>query len=401
MSIGGRQKPASAQAGAEPEGARRDERLATILKLSREGMILLERDGAVQECNAAASRIALSSVVPLRGTMLLQIWPCFAPVWAAWSRLDAADPARDGMFTAISRDGRPLNCELALAGDTIVLVLHEAVSAPQRTLSNQQAGFVQMARQSGMSAIGTAMAHELNQPLTAMLLYLQTMQRMLTHSHPDFVAIYGEFIGKSVREAQRAAEIVKRIRDLAARKEPSRRLVNLEAVIDEAIELACAGRPSSIGLIRAYTSTGMIRIDAVEVQQVLVNLLSNAFDAVAGTANGTVTVTTLRDGGTARVLVSDTGPGISPQLIARLFRPFESTKEKGLGIGLSISQAIAHAHGGDLTVDPGGRGKGATFILSLPQGEDDQGAPRAYPSRTSGPARNAQNRAIKTGLPRT
>jgi C4-dicarboxylate-specific signal transduction histidine kinase len=150
-------------------------------------------------------------------------------------------------------------------------------------------------------------------------------------------------------------------------------------VIDEAIELARAGRARASDIILDYQSVGTVRIDGVEIQQVLVNLLSNAFDAVSNEPDGRITIRTERDSRIARVSVRDSGQGISPQLVGRLFRPFESTKENGLGIGLAISQAIAHAHGGELSVDPGGRGSGATFTLSLPVGEDADSHPESAP----------------------
>jgi two-component system, LuxR family, sensor kinase FixL len=355
------------------------DRLDAVLAASRDGLLVVTGDGQVERCNLAARMMLELPESFGEGSSFIKDVNCLGH-WPNLAALAANGPAggKSFVFEIRRRDNVIIDAEAAhLRGDTsdlgaIVITLHaaRAMRRPGHGLSNQQASFVQMARQAGMSAIGTAMAHELNQPLTAMLLYLQTMQRMAANHAHALDEKYLDLIGKSVREGQRVAEIVKRVREIAARKEPARRLVHLEAAIDDAIELSRAGRSDAVELQRDYGKVGTVRIDEVEIQQVIVNLLSNAYDALAGSANGKVRIETRRAADHVKITVQDSGPGISPRLVAKLFRPFESSKEHGLGIGLSISQAIAHAHGGDLLVDAGGNGFGAAFTLKLPLGED-------------------------------
>jgi two-component system, LuxR family, sensor kinase FixL len=355
------------------------DRLDAVLAASRDGLLVVAGNGSVERCNPAARALLdlPDSFGP--GSSFIDDVNCFES-WSGLAALAAGQKTgNDPVFFDIRRkDGTIIKAEATGLTDersphgAIMITLHAGpmMRRPGYGLSNHQASFVQMARQAGMSAIGTAMAHELNQPLTAMLLYLQTMQRMAMNQLSTLDEAYKDLIGKSVREGQRVAEIVKRVREIAARREPARRLVHLEAAIDDAIELSRAGRSDAVKLQRDYGTVGTVRIDEVEIQQVIVNLLSNAYDALADSPNGHVRIETRRAADHVRITVQDSGPGIQPRLVAKLFRPFESSKEHGLGIGLSISQAIAHAHGGDLLVDAGGKGQGAAFTLKLPLGED-------------------------------
>jgi two-component system sensor kinase FixL len=107
-------------------------------------------------------------------------------------------------------------------------------------------------------------------------------------------------------------------------------------------------------------------VDPVQIQQVVVNLLRNAFEAVKGGDNPTVKVSTRREGDWLTVAVEDNGPGLDPKIVPTLFKAFSTSKRTGMGLGLSISRTIAQNHTGDLTVDPGGEGRGARFVLHLP-----------------------------------
>jgi two-component system, LuxR family, sensor kinase FixL len=363
-----------------------------ILSLSSDAMLVLSANGEILAANAPAAAM-LRYEADLSGRNLAEIGQA-RPSWAATVAMGGGKQTQP--FALRLPDGRTIDCEAAaLPEDPLQGSLVRLRDRGQpRHWSDQHVDLAQNARQAGMSAVGTAMAHEINQPLTALLLYLQTMQRLLGRVSGEDAETLAELLGKSIREGQRAGEIVKRIRELAARKEPTRRLVDLEGVIDEALELARAGRSAGVAVDCAYAGVGFARIDAVEIQQILVNLLSNAFDAVSDAAEPCIKLAARRERGMVRIMISDSGPGLAPHLIGKLFQAFESTKANGLGVGLSISQAIAHAHGGDLAVDPGGRGKGAAFTLVLPVGEagdaHSDGAAKRAPARR--PA--AQSRAI-------
>jgi two-component system sensor kinase FixL len=115
-------------------------------------------------------------------------------------------------------------------------------------------------------------------------------------------------------------------------------------------------------------------VDAIQIQQVVVNLLRNAFEAVRSQPHPQVTVRTRHEGEWLTVSVEDNGPGLDPAMVPQLFKAFSTSKRTGMGLGLSISRTIAQNHAGDLTVDPGGKGRGARFTLHLPVVDPDQGS---------------------------
>ncbi len=280
----------------------------------------------------------------------------------------------------------------------MILEIDEARSE-RSGLSDAQADFMEMVRLSSVNAMGTALAHEINQPLTALLLYLQTMLKLVPLAPDTDQDLMVELVGKSVREAQRAAEIVKRIRQLAEGREPTRRTTAMAGLIEEALEVARAGRQRRPEVRLDLASAGQARVDAVQILQVLVNLIGNAFDAVEDSKGSWIAIATRREERRLDIIVTDAGPGIAPSLMPRLFKPFETGKRNGIGLGLSISQAIAHAHGGDLRVDPGGNGKGASFTLSLPIDLEPAARQPARRNQTSDPGSTA-NAAERQGRTR-
>lgn len=226
-----------------------------------------------------------------------------------------------------------------------------------------QAQLVHMARVSAIDEMGATLAHELNQPLTALVLYLQAMQRGAGSDKDS-----RDLLDKALREAQRAASIIQHTRKFVEKRETKRVSVSLEGLVDEAVELTLIGsRPTGTHFVRDYDpAIGKIEADPVQIQQIVVNLLRNALDAVKERADPAIRIETRRRDGRATIAVSDNGPGVPAELVADLFKAFSSSKRNGLGLGLAISRSIAQSHGGDLTVEPRWRDGGARFELSLP-----------------------------------
>lgn len=236
-----------------------------------------------------------------------------------------------------------------------------------------QAQLVHMTRVSAIDEMGAALAHELNQPLTALTLYLQAVQRGAAKEWADDPRM--EVLKNATREAQRAAAIIQRMRRFVDKGEARRTNVDLKGMLDEAVELTRMGtRAVDVKIIRNDDpELAEIHADPVQVQQILVNLLRNALEAVQSRNHPAVTVATRRDGRRVRISVSDNGPGIAPELVDDLFKAFSSGKRNGLGLGLAISRSLAQSHGGDLTVEPGGDGCGARFDLILPLSSGERG----------------------------
>jgi two-component system, LuxR family, sensor kinase FixL len=225
----------------------------------------------------------------------------------------------------------------------------------------------EQSRAAGVDAMGAALAHELNQPLAALTLYLQSLQRLCGRLQ-TVDPLMRELVDKSFREAERAGEIVRRMRRFSARSEPDRQTIDMAALAEESIEISTVGLSRRVDIKRSYEpGLPMVSIDPVQIRQVMVNLLKNAIDAVSRKAKPNITVTTESRGGNILFSVADNGPGIDPKMADRLFRAFETSKPQGMGLGLAISRMIAQNHGGDLVLEPGGIGGGACFGLRLPK----------------------------------
>jgi two-component system sensor kinase FixL len=218
-----------------------------------------------------------------------------------------------------------------------------------------------------------AIAHELNQPLTALMIYLETMRGAARRAGLVSRAALRDavLLDKAMQEATRAAQILQRMRALSDARAPERFPVNLVAAVRAAIARVLAGRkPISIIARVPHGPMPTITADPVHIEQILVNLVRNAVEAATAhvpcddAPRVAVRVSFGVEG--AAIAVSDNGPGLTKDVMARLFRPYASTKRGGLGLGLAIARRLARLHGGDIAIDPGRAGGGATFTLLLP-----------------------------------
>jgi two-component system sensor kinase FixL len=258
------------------------------------------------------------------------------------------------------------------AGHRFIGIIHDLRQRfeNEERLNQLQANMVHMARVSTMDEMGAALAHELNQPLTALMLYLQAVERAC--ERPDSGNPLPESVltvlRKAVREAERAGNIIQRMRQFVEKRDPQRRLVDVNPLIVDALELTKYGTRPGTTSIRCDFEADLpqVFVDPVQIQQILVNLTRNALEAVKGRLTPEVIITTRRAAKGVAIHVEDNGPGIQADAIPDLFKTFASSKTGGLGLGLAISKTIAQSHGGTLEVDPGGRGRGAQFTLTLP-----------------------------------
>ncbi|MGA0563115.1 PAS domain-containing sensor histidine kinase [Ancylobacter sp. VNQ12] len=236
----------------------------------------------------------------------------------------------------------------------------------EQRLADLQSELVHLARVSAIDEMGAAIAHELNQPLTALILYLQAIRR--AHQKGiDINKVVGDILDKAAGEAERAGHIIQRMRQFVEKREPERHVRDINPLVDDAIELTLLGQSHRIRVDREPGGElPHVSVDPVQVQQIIVNLVRNAIEAASGTADPAIRVSTRMKDGNVVIEVEDNGPGIAPQALPKLFEAFASSKRRGMGLGLAISRTIAQNHGGDLLVDPGGNGKGACFALVLP-----------------------------------
>lgn len=244
--------------------------------------------------------------------------------------------------------------------------------AVELRVSQLQAQIMHMTRLSAMDEMGAAMAHELNQPLTALMLYMQAVirQARAAPAAPTGEKVLG-VLEKALAEAERAAGIIQRMRQMVEKREPERTRIDLHDLVDEVIDLSdFVAQGSTVTIRRRYRDQHkVVDVDPIQIQQIIVNLLRNAVEVAKDSVERWVEVEIGGDDRVATVSISDSGPGLSPEAAQTLFRTFTTTKKSGMGLGLAISRSIAQNHGGDLSALPGGNGRGATFTLSLPIGD--------------------------------
>jgi len=230
-----------------------------------------------------------------------------------------------------------------------------------------QSELAHVSRVTAMGTLATSIAHELNQPLTAIANYVETASELLADPTDETVAVIREALDECAKEAVRAGQIVRRLRDFISRGETDRRVVSLARVVNEASALAFVSTGSqTIDFAVQIDADELVLVDRVQIQQVLLNLLRNAMEAMEDLPHGRLTVrATRRERGSIEVIVSDSGPGLAPEVSARLFDPFVSTKTTGMGVGLSISRTIVEAHEGRIWADASPYG-GTSFHFTLP-----------------------------------
>ncbi len=247
------------------------------------------------------------------------------------------------------------------------------VEARRREMESLQADLLHVSRLSEMGAMATALAHELNQPLTAVANFADAGRRLLAGGaaapDPERLEAARDAMAEAAEQAVRAGQIVRRLRGFFAQGDAEKRPTDVNALVEESAALALVGAREQGVEARLDLDSGAppVLADRVQIQQVVVNLVRNAAEAMSDAPRRELAVATAALGGGAEVEVSvaDTGPGLSEEVAGRLFEPFVTTKRHGMGVGLSICRSIVEEHGGRLLAgaNPGG---GAVFRVVLP-----------------------------------
>ena len=239
----------------------------------------------------------------------------------------------------------------------------------ERRLQELQQGLLHVSRLRSMGQMAAALAHELNQPLTATANYARAAVRLLDADPPD-VARIRQALNLAVEQTLRSGDIIRRLRTLVARGEVTRQPENLAKLIEEASALALVGTKERGIKVRISTDPDLPRgaVDRVQMQQVMLNLIRNAIEAMDGQEVRELSVGASRDNDMILVSVADTGGGIPPEIEAKLFQPFVTTKQEGMGIGLSVCRTIVEAHGGRLWAEPN-PGGGTVFRFTVTASE--------------------------------
>jgi two-component system, LuxR family, sensor kinase FixL len=243
--------------------------------------------------------------------------------------------------------------------------LTERQQTDQR-LQDLQTGLLHASRLRSMGQMAAALAHELNQPLTATANYVKAAQRLAEAPQPDMARIL-HAMGLAAQQTLRSGEIIRRLRSFVARGEVERQAEPLGKLIEEASALALVGAREHG--VRVDLGLGavvhMVDVDRVQIQQVLLNLMRNGLEAMEASERRELSVRVEAVDGMVQVSVADTGPGVAPEVAAQLFQPFVTTKSDGMGIGLSVCRTIVEGHGGRLWMEPNPDG-GSLFHFTVP-----------------------------------
>jgi len=356
--------------------------LRSILETVPDAMIVIDEDALIQSFSAAAERqfgYAPPEVVG-RNISMLMPQPYRAQHDGYMARYRATGERRiigiGRVVVGQRKDGSTFPMELSVGEmrsggkryfTGFIRDLTERQEAETR-LRELQSEVAHMSRFTALGEMASTLAHEINQPLTAIANYLKGCRRILDRlpEVPE-LPLLQEAVEQAAGQALRAGDVIRRLREFVARGETERGVESIARLIEEASALALVGaRERGVHVSFAFDpSAPSVVADRIQIQQVVLNLIRNAIEAMQESARRELAVTTRRRGeDMVEITVSDTGSGLAPEVAKRLFQPFVTTKSAGMGVGLSICRTIVEAHGGRIWAEPA-PGGGSRFIFTL------------------------------------
>ena len=357
-----------------------------ILATIPDAMVLIDAKGIIQSFSSAAEKLFGYAAAEVCGKNVKMLMPQpFRDEHDGYidhfrRTGEARIIGRGRTVTALKKDGTTFAMDLAVgeanvAGKRTFVGFIRDLTAKlesERHLQSLQSELLHASRLTAMGEMSAALAHELNQPLTAIANYAKAARRTLSGGAARIEDAQG-MMDKAAAQSIRAGEIIKRLREFVEHREVTRAIESPVKVVEEAMALGLVEAAEAGVRVKAdfNADTPQIYIDKVQIQQVLINLMRNAVEAMQAVEVRDLGIKVRpAEGASAEISICDTGTGLAPEVAARLFQPFVTTKKTGMGVGLSICQSIIQAHNGRIWVTTN-EGPGITFHVSLPAAGTD------------------------------
>jgi signal transduction histidine kinase len=346
-------------------------RLQSVLNTAPDGILTFEETGIITSANPAAKRMFFGGNAPPPDTHVQTLLPGL--------RIDETEGGNE--LIAHRLDGTPFVSEVAIGRtpggqrDLSVCVVRD-VSERKRAeawLKEHEAALAHATRLNATGEMAAALAHELNQPLTALIGFARACQGLLQSDlDANARATATDLIDKAVRQALRAGEIIRSTREFIGRGDTHFTRVEISQIFREVLDLvrAEAGLRKVNFVVRFDKNTPPVFADAIQIEQVIINLVRNSMEAM-NRSDQTVREIALsasvdpEQPGFLEICVRDIGPGFPPEIADRLFEPFATTKSTGMGLGLAISRSIVESHGGQIRAVPSAKGAEIRFTVPL------------------------------------
>jgi two-component system sensor kinase FixL len=361
--------------------------LAAILDTIPEAMIVIDEQGVMQRFSRAAERMFGYAAEEMIGQNVKMLMPNpyrdeHDGYLERYKRTGERRIIGIGRLVVAQRkDGGTFPIELAVGEVTtegaplftgFIRDLTERQEHEQR-LQELQNELVHISRVTALGEMSSALAHELNQPLSAIGNYVNGIRRMLQSGREVRPELLDDALEKTAEQTLRAGEIIRRLRDFVSRGSTESQIESVGKMVGEASALALVGA-KELGVrvhMKLDAGADAVLTDRVQTQQVLLNLIRNAIEAMADTAPPRdLTISSTRHkGGLVCISVADTGAGITPEVAERLFQPFNTSKAAGMGVGLSICRTIVESHGGRIWAEPN-PGGGTIFHFTMPAAKE-------------------------------
>lgn len=365
----------------------RENHLRSILDTVPDAMIVIDERGIIQSFSSAAERLFGYSGPEAIGRNVSVLMPepdrTRHDAYLARYR-STAERHIIGIGRIVSgrrRDGSTFPMHLSIGemqpgGERFFTGFVRDLTEHQQTqarLQELQSELVHVSRLSAMGEMASALAHELNQPLSAISNYMKGSRRLLAGSPDPNAEKIESALDRAAEQAMRAGQIIRRLRNFVSRGESEKRVESVSKLIEEAGALGLTGAREQ-GVVLRFNldpDNDLVLVDRVQIQQVLVNLFRNALEAMTHSARRElIAANSKAPDDMIEISISDTGHGFAEGVEAHLFQTFFTTKETGMGVGLSISRSIIEAHGGRMQAESNASG-GATFRFTLPAATND------------------------------